>query len=278
MKPDLLNLLSFAAPLALTLGAPTADAQDDQERRLRALEDIDADPGAAERGTMVHQIIDDFVRAHPDRLPDHGLAALLEFGGLEFEKIRAQPTLYAFWWPRFKRTAAWFIGAERRYRETVAHISSEVTGTLVLDGFTLTAKADRVDVLGNGAISVIDYKTGTVPGKGDVALGFSPQLPLEAAIAEAGGFDGIKAGAVAVLEYWRLSGGDPAGEIKPAGDDFSALARQARAGLERLIKCFSDPATPYRSQPDGARAPRYSDYTHLERIGEWSQFSGGGDD
>jgi len=57
-------------------------------------------------------------------LPDHGLAALLEFGGLEFEKIRAQPTLYAFWWPRFERLAAWYVDYECRRRQAGAALVS----------------------------------------------------------------------------------------------------------------------------------------------------------
>jgi ATP-dependent helicase/nuclease subunit B len=245
--------------------------------RLRALDPIDADPGAAERGTIVHQVIDGYLRAHPGRLPDDALGALLEFGAAGFEKIRAQPTLFAFWWPRFERVAAWFVAEERRYREAVSRISSEVKGELVLDAFTLTATADRVDVLKDGSLSVIDYKTGLVPSKAEVALGFAPQLPLEAAIAEAGGFTGVAAGPVAALVFWQLSGSDPAGRIIDAGDDISALADQARAGLAALVARFDDPATPYLAQPDGARAPRISDYTHLARIEEWSEFSGGGD-
>ena len=40
------------------------------------------------------------------------------------------------------------------------------------------------------------------------------QLPLEGAIARDGSFDGLS-GAAAALEYWRLPGGDPAGEPLP---------------------------------------------------------------
>ncbi len=45
---------------------------------------------------------------------------------------------------------------------------------------------------------------------------------------------------------------------------------QALAGLRALIACFDDPATPYRAVPWPDHAPRYSDYTHLARVKEWS--------
>ena len=37
--------------------------------RLRPLDPVDADPSAAERGTVIHRILEAFVRAHPDALP-----------------------------------------------------------------------------------------------------------------------------------------------------------------------------------------------------------------
>ena len=125
-----------------------------------------------------------------------------------------------------------------------------------------------------GGLAIADYKTGAVPAPRDIRGGVSSQLSLEAAIAEAGGFDGVGPGPAASLTYWKLSGGDPPGELSPAGADVSALADEARGGLERLIAEFDDPETPYLSQPDPSRAPRYSDYRHLARIQEWIAQSG----
>ena len=62
--------------------------------------------------------------------------------------------------------------------------------------FTLTARADRIDI-GQGGLVITDYKTGA--GVQNLATrateGRAPQLPLEAAIAAAGGFAGVPAGA-----------------------------------------------------------------------------------
>jgi ATP-dependent helicase/nuclease subunit B len=113
-----------------------------------------------------------------------------------------------------------------------------------------------------------------VPGQTEIRAGVSSQLALEAVIAEDGGFEGVPAGPAASLDYWKLSGGDPPGKLSPAGADIAALTDQARAGLARLIAEFDDPETPYLSQPDPARTPRFSDYRHLARVQEWIAQSG----
>jgi ATP-dependent helicase/nuclease subunit B len=110
-----------------------------------------------------------------------------------------------------------------------------------------------------------------------VEQGFAPQLPLEAVIAQAGGFEGVPGGEVAALQYWRLSGGEPPGEIAPTKAEPAVLAEAARAGLARLIARFDDPATGYPSVPRPLRAPRFNDYAHLARLKEWSLGGGGSD-
>ncbi len=247
--------------------------------RLNKLDDIAADPGAADRGQIIHDTLDAFLREFPGPLPPDAVPRLLELGRDRFGPLlRSHPDVWAFWWPRFERVADWFVALERQRRPRLRTLATEVSGTLSLLGpggaFTLTAKADRID-RGPDGLVVIDYKTGTPPSTREIELGFAPQLPLEAAIAEAGGFAGIEAGGVAELAFWRLAGGDPAGEEKPVKGDPATLAAEARAGLEELIRRFDDPSTPYRSCPRPSMAPRYTDYAHLARIQEWS--AGGGD-
>ena len=241
---------------------------------LRPLDPIDADPGAAERGTIIHRILECFVRACPDSLPPDAESVLLELGRTHFEDAGVRPGVLAFWWPRFRRIAAWFAATERERRPTTRPLAVEVAGALDLDTpagpFRLSAKADRIDGTEAGTIEIIDYKTGAVPPRKDVVSGRRPQLSLEAAIALAGGFQGIEAARVDTLAYWKLSGAETAGEITALGDDPAALAREALASLRALIARFDDPQTPYHAAPRPALAPRRNDYAHLARIKEWS--------
>ena len=242
--------------------------------RLKPLDPIDADPSAAERGSIIHRILDVFVREHPDALPADAEERLLALGRAQFEAAGARPGVLAFWWPRFERIARWFLETERGRRPAFQPLATEVEGVLDLDApagsFSLTAKADRIDRTQAGALEIIDYKTGSVPPKKHVADGRRPQLSLEAAIAAAGGFAGVDTAEVAALAYWRLSGAETAGEITAIGGDADRLAREAADGLSALVARFDDPATPYHPVPRPALAPRWNDYAHLARHKEWS--------
>ncbi|HYM01845.1 MAG TPA: double-strand break repair protein AddB, partial [Stellaceae bacterium] len=252
--------------------------------RLRALDPIDADPGAADRGQFIHAALDAFLRAFPDRLPGDAEAQLLRLGREAFGTALERPGVRAFWWPRFERIARWFVAHDAQRRAELAETRSEVKGRLELNGpaggFLLTAQADRIDRRRDGGAVLIDYKTGAVPLAADISLGYSPQLPLEAAIAESGGFAGIAPAAIATLEYWRLTGGDPPGVVIPPGKDEADLRKlidEALQGLNALIVRFDDRETPYRAVPRPDKAPRYSDYAHLARVKEWSVAEEGGE-
>ncbi len=244
---------------------------------LEALEPLDADPGAGDRGRFIHRALDRFLRAFPEALPPDAVAELLAQGRVAFGAALERPGVHAFWWPRFVRIAHWFAANEAERRRRAANLGTECRGRLTLAGpagaFELVAVADRIDRLAAGGLAIVDYKTGAIPEKAHVTLGFAPQLALEAAIAEAGGFAGIAAADVAELAFWELSGRDPAGRARDIAADAADLRRhidEAVAGLTRLIARFDDPATPYRAVPRPEMAPRYSDYGHLARVKEWS--------
>jgi len=244
--------------------------------RLEALDPLDADPGAAERGMFIHAALDRFVGDYPGALPADALERLLALGREAFGSALERPGVAAFWWPRFRRIAEWFVGFESARRQEAAPLGAECRGQIELDApagpFTLVAVADRIDRRTDGGLAVIDYKTGSLPAKSDVSLGFAPQLPLEAAIAEAGGFPGIAAAPVEELAFWHVSGLNPPGDVCPVAAtpaELRACIDDALAGVRALVARFDDPETPYRAVPRPSAQPRYSDYRHLERVKEW---------
>ncbi|SEH29136.1 double-strand break repair protein AddB [Magnetospirillum fulvum] len=247
---------------------------------LKILDPIDADPSAAEYGTIVHEALERFLKAFPDRLPPDPVAELIAIGRARFAEAAVSPAVAAFWWPRFVAITQWVAAREVERRPDLAAIHPEVKGALEIDApagpFTLTAKADRIDCRKDGTLDLIDYKTGQPPTIREVAAGYAPQLPLEAAIARHGGFAGIAAAETARLLYWRLKGGEPGGEERSAGADPATLTDEALDGLRALVAVFDDESTPYAARPHPDHAPKYSNYLHLARVREWA--SGGEED
>ena len=242
--------------------------------RLQPLDPIDAEPSAADRGNWIHSALERFVSEFPHAVPSDALKRLLAIGRQEFGPQMSRPAVGAFWWPRFERIARWFVESERERRGGLAALHAEVKGRLQFaapaGAFTLTATADRIECGQDGALVLIDYKTGSLPKPRDIEFGFSPQLPLEAAIAAAGGFADIPPAGVASLQFWRLTGGNPAAEIRQLKPDPMESADAALVGLKALVAAFDSPATAYHSEPDPEFAPRFSDYGHLARVKEWS--------
>ncbi len=235
---------------------------------------LDASPSVAERGTFTHEALDVFMKKYPDALPDNAEQELLKIGQKTFKNRMDNPSVRAFWWPRFERIAKWFVAFEAERRAMSKVLGTEVQGKLEFDTgdgiFTLTAIADRIDRDANDQLMMIDYKTGNVPLQKAVALGFSPQLTLEALIAFTGGFDGIDAEDVGKLQYWKLSGGRQAADVTDVKGDVKDLVTEARQGIEALIKAFNNQATPYLVTPRPEWAPRYNNVRHLSRVDEWS--------
>ncbi len=248
---------------------------------LRALEPIDADPGAADYGSVIHHALDRFLKETSSGLPTDALDKLLAIGRETFGGILERPGARAFWWPRFERIAQWFIDQERERRSLLTTSHSEIKGEITIDApggaFKLYGIADRIDTFKDGRLVLIDYKTGAPPSNTEIAAGYAPQLPLEGAMVAAGGFPGIKAQVPDLLEFWRLTGRDPAGEQRPVKGDVKASVADALQGVTELIAVFDFPETPYSAHPNPEKAPKYDDYEHLARVREWATTDGEGD-
>jgi ATP-dependent helicase/nuclease subunit B len=238
------------------------------------------------RGTAIHAAFERFTEAWPHLEPSD---AGRQFAAFYLEELRATGA------PRSalaRETAlaaeagAWVAQMETRRRAADPQILIEQSGRLAFDtprgAFTLTAKADRLELTPDGRVHVLDFKTGPEPSRKMVDAGFSPQLTLTAAIIARGGFEALGPRPPGDLVYIRITGRDPAGQeviSLAAGPESQDAADKAFAGLKTLIARYDDPAEPYRSRTAPQFVKTYaSDYDHLARVYEWSTSGAGGDE
>jgi ATP-dependent helicase/nuclease subunit B len=247
---------------------------------LEPLDPLGTEPGASLRGSIIHEALSIFAKAHPFSLPNDIEQTLAGMAQGILDDYRTHPRIAAFWVPRFLRFAQWFAETEAKRREDIERVVSETSGQLVFEApggpFTLTARADRIDV-GLMGLVITDYKTGTPPNAKKVNSGLAPQLPLEAAIALEAGFAHVPAGAIRTLRYIRASGGEPPGEeIDITCADVAVLAADTLNGLKKHIAQFDDPLTPYRPMRRQGFSYDFDEFAHLARVAEWSSNEGDG--
>jgi ATP-dependent helicase/nuclease subunit B len=246
---------------------------------LKELDPLDADPGASDYGQLIHEVLQRFVQLHPQALPADAEEEIVRIGLEAFARLASRPEVRTLWWPRFRRVAGWFIEQERARRGRIERILVETRGSLIVDEagrYTIRARADRLEIGPDGAIGIGDYKTGSIPRPPDIARGLNPQLPLEAAIARGGGFEGASSQEVAEIAYWPVKASlvPPRIEVRGSGEDLGLQIEAAVDGVRRLFAVFDDSQTPYFSVPRPEIAPAFNPYEHLARIKEWR---GGGD-
>ncbi|MGE3769414.1 MAG: double-strand break repair protein AddB [Bdellovibrionales bacterium] len=244
--------------------------------KLRELKKLEDTPDAAEKGTFAHRVLEDFYKQVGERPLQDDDWPLLQ--AIVQEKLRAYegaPGIPQLWNAWMLDVTAWLQQQERKNQPARLPKVLEGSGTRVWKdrNFTLKAKADRIDIA-NDDIVIVDYKTGTPPTGPSVAKGKAPQLPLEALIAQAGGYGKELQGRAVQMEYWKLGSTQANCEVKEIKKiDIAAAEEQ----LLLLVSELLDKQTPYLFEPAADMKPKYNAYKHLARQKEWA-FADDGDD
>lgn len=244
--------------------------------KLRPLDPIDDQPGPMLKGNIMHEAFERMAGVHDGDWSPMLWPKLQQIGREVIAEHGLPLSFQTLWMKRFEMAARWLLQAEADRSDAVARRLVEVEGELHdppgLPGFVLTAKADRLDLLGSGAVTIADYKTGSPPSKKQIESGFAVQLPLTCWIVKSGGFRDLAATEIAELLHIQVHGAKEGGAWKPVKvDDLDALIEQTAADVTSLLQQYAEAETPYRSRPHVQFAGTFAgDYDHLARFPEWS--------
>jgi double-strand break repair protein AddB len=237
---------------------------------LIPLDPLNRPPDAAQRGSAIHRVLEVFLREVWDATPPgNRLEAFRRTARSVLADLAPWPAARAMWAARLDRVAEWLIEAEARRQESETGRLLEARGSLAVPGtaVTLIGKADRIGIMADGTAAIHDYKTGSPPSANQQKH-FDRQLPLLAAMAEAGAFGGL--GPVRVGRVGYIGLGTDQVIDERAFDPTEA--QETLAGLARLLSAYGERSRGYLSRRavereqgrEGAR-----DYDHLARYGEW---------
>jgi ATP-dependent helicase/nuclease subunit B len=242
--------------------------------RLKTLEAVDAEPGYAWRGTIIHDILHLWAtedKCDPDKLELRAEALL--------SNPAVHPSLRAMWQPRIADSLRWVATqTQEMLDEGRKLIVAEAEGHVELNGIKIKGRADRIDRLADGSLAVVDYKTGQAPSNKAVKAGFALQLGLIALMAQEGHIKDA-AGTASLFEYWSLTKrskdagfgqiksatGPKGSDKKIAADEFVAFAKaKALEAIQNWIT--GDEAFTAKLHPEFAP---FADYDQLMRLQEW---------
>lgn len=236
--------------------------------RLRPLNPLQHVPDALLRGIVLHEIMERFIKPAPTGPATLSHQALMDLTTEVVTRMVDWPAVRPLWQARIIQIADGFLHDEATRQAIAQPVLFERLGKLVLPdlGFTLTGKADRIDLDRAGRAILYDYKTSKPPSQ-DQQKTFEKQLLLEAVMVEEGGFADI--GPVCVAAAWFL-GLDRELNKVAAPLDVQPVA-EVRAGLSMLIAAYQDPSRGYPARNAVFKDNEAGDYDHLSRFGEWDQ-------
>ena len=175
----------------------------------------------------------------------------------------------------------WSAERKSRRADAVTEEKTAITFASSVGTVTLKATADRVELMTDGTLAIIDFKTGQPKKAAQVETGLEPQLALEAAIGARARFGHLPAAPASELIYFQISmsaatlketNGQP---LKFDGGSTREIAEKALEGLKGLIEIYANPKQPYYSKPRVEFIWNVSDYDRLARRAEWAADEGG---
>ncbi|MBF9048167.1 double-strand break repair protein AddB [Rhodobacterales bacterium LSUCC0031] len=237
---------------------------------LRALDPLRSDPDARLRGTILHKVLELFLKETLDGLPpaDDALALLLSLTDRVLDEEAPFPAVRRMWRARMARAARFFLETEIIRRQRGAPLAPEaksewpVPGT----GVTLIGRADRIDRMADGRFALYDYKTGAPPTQEQQEY-FNKQLWIEALMVAAGCF-GLPKGSVAGhIAYVGLGTKPEIVAHDPTPDQLSDIA----ARLAKRLGHMQDPAWGFSARRAVTNTRIKGDFDQLARYGEWDE-------
>lgn len=235
--------------------------------KLPELFDIDNVPQYIILGNFIHKVLQRFVNESSDKNDENLLKQILYE---EKDKSALQFEAFGLWRFHIENICKFIVQNLSNDISYYTEISGEAEFTAIKDDkkceYVIRCRADRLDVDNQGDIRVIDYKTGEIPTKTELA-NEKIQVPTEMLIAYKNGFP-IKYSQISAPQFWQLKAGKLSKKDMSEyfGDfDVERSCQEIQRKINDLIVQYNIEGIGYNVNKDDDHGAAY---VHLSRIKE----------
>ncbi|MCZ6901277.1 MAG: palindromic element RPE1 domain-containing protein [Rickettsia endosymbiont of Ixodes persulcatus] len=249
---------------------------------LRKKDNIWEEPKISDFGNFIHKVLEEYSKNYDTQYINLNLLdkqnALINIGDhILYSTILPVYTKKA-WQIKLVAFSKAFILFDIERRKNCKKIYFEIKGELRLNiagqDIKIIGIADRIEISKSNNITILDYKTGTIPTKKEIKLGLSPQLIIESLMLLENGFTECHSRTLChsresgnpvinkeiTIAYVEITSTDPYIQTTEIALNIETLNRH-KAGLVKLLEHYI--TNKFFSYD--LNLSKYNDYLHLSR-------------
>lgn len=161
-----------------------------------------------------------------------------------------------FWAFSIDHIVKWVVNVMKN--RNIQKSFAEIKGEIDFENFSIFGVADRIDVMQDKSVVIVDYKTGALPSKKSIIDFTKPQLLIESVILMRGGFKGVNFNNINFLEFWKIGKSCSVTKVDISKYDF-----QSEKKLKELLEKYQE--IPYKAYIKKYQYMQNEPWFHLSR-------------
>ncbi|QQV75021.1 hypothetical protein H6P87_00566 [Rickettsia tillamookensis] len=252
---------------------------------LRKKDNIWEEPKISDFGNFIHKVLEEYSKNYDKQFINLNLFdkqnALINIGNHILYGTILPSYTKKTWQIKLTAFSKAFILFDIERRKNCKEIYFEIKGELQLNiagqDIKIIGIADRIEISKSNNITILDYKTGTIPTKKEIELGLSPQLIIESLMLLENGFPechslsllchsqpllchSCESGNPITIAYVKITSTEPYVQTTEIALSIETLNKH-KAGLIKLLEYY----VTNKSFSYDLNLSKYNDYLHLGR-------------
>ena len=237
--------------------------------KLRTQDKIWEEPKISDFGNFIHKVLEEYSKTYEQQNMLDKQQALLNIGNNILHSTILPTYTKKTWQTKLTLLSKAFILFDMERRKNCQKIYFEIKGELNLNiagqNIKIIGIADRIEISKSNRITILDYKTGTIPTKKEIELGLSPQLIIESLMILENGFNVLchsRKGGNPIeditIAYVKITSTEPYVQTTEISLSTETLEKH-KQGLIRLLEYY----VTNKSFVYDLDISKYNDYLHL---------------